>query len=119
VIKLYTKEEAKKVIEFALSMGGKTATVIIDDSLWPFKTEMTLTKCDPWWDSGGNLRTNPRYNIDWDTRDTTTGTILAMGSFDFNDLEDGAEKLARQINESKAYLFMGGVAVSSPCSTER
>jgi len=53
------------------------------------------------------MRTSPKYNIDWDTRNTLSGRILAMGSLDFDTVEEGAEKLARQIEETKAYLFMG------------
>ena len=105
----YSIEQAKKDIEIAIQQAGegKCSTVIIDDSFWPFKTEMTLTKCDPWRDSSGRMRTSPKYNIDWDTRDTLSGRILAMGSLDFDTVEEGAEKLARQIEETKAYLFMG------------
>jgi len=105
----YGKERAKRDIEFAIQQAGgdKYSTVIIDDSFWPFKTEMTLTKCDPWRDSEGRLRTSPRYNIDWDTRDTLSGRILAMGSLDFDTVEEGAEKLSRQIEEEKAYLYFG------------
>ena len=105
----YGKEQARRDIEFAIQQAGdgKNSTVIIDDSFWPFKTELTLTKCDPWKDSDGRLRTSPKYNIDWDTRNTLSGRILAMGSLDFDTVEEGAEKLARQIEETKAYLFMG------------
>ena len=105
----YGKDQARKDIEFAIQQAGdgKYSTVIIDDSFWPFKTEMTLTKCDPWRDSRGRVRTSPKYNIDWDTRDALSGRILAMGSLDFDTVDEGAEKLARQIEETKAYLFMG------------
>jgi len=105
----YGKEQARKDIEFAIQQtgDGKYSTIIIDDSFWPFKTEMTLTKCDLWRDSEGKLRTSPKYNIDWDTRNTLNGKILAMGSLDFDTIEEGAEKLAKQIEEKKAHLYMG------------
>jgi len=105
----YGKERARRDIEFAIQQAGegKCSTVIIDDSFWPFKTEMTLTKCDPWRDSEGRLRTSPKYNLDWDTRDTLSGRILAMGSLNFDTMEEEVEKLARQIEETKAYLYMG------------
>jgi len=110
VIKMkYDKEEAKRDIEFAIQQSGnsKHSTVLIDDSFWPFQTEMTLTKCDPWIDGEGKLRKSPKYNIDWDTRSTVSGKILAMGSLDFDTIEEGAEELVRQIKETKAYLYMG------------
>ncbi|MFQ6095205.1 MAG: hypothetical protein ACE5NN_03570 [Candidatus Bathyarchaeia archaeon] len=105
----YNRERARRDIEFAIEQAGesKYSTVIIDDSFWPYKTELTLTKCDPWRDGQGRVRTSPKYNIDWDTRNTLSGRILAMGSLDFNTIEEGAEKLARQIEETKAYLYMG------------
>jgi hypothetical protein len=105
----YTKEKAKRDIEFAIEQAGegRGSTVLIDDSFWPFKTEMTLTKCDPWRDREGKLRTSPRYNIDWDTRGTVSGKIVGMGSLDFDTIEEGAEELARQIKQTKAYLYMG------------
>jgi hypothetical protein len=105
----YTKEKAKRDIEFAIEQAGesKRSTVLIDDSFWPFKTEMTLTKCDPWRDDEGKLRTSPKYNIDWDTRSTVSGKILALGSLDFDTVEEGAEELARQIKQTKAHLYMG------------
>jgi len=106
---MYSKEDARKDIEFAIQQAenSKSSTVIIDDSFWPFSVGMTLTKCDPWWDSEGRLHTSPKYNIDWDVRNTVTGEIIKMGSLDFNDLEEGAEKLSRQIEETGAYLFIG------------
>ena len=68
---------------------------------------MTLTICEPWVDSEGKLHTSPKYNIDWDTRSTVSGRILAMGSLDFDTIEEGSEKLVSQIIETKAYLYMG------------
>lgn len=52
----------------------------------------------------------PNYNIDWDTRNDESGNIVtvkkkdgsresAMGSIDFDTLDEGAEKLAKAINE--------------------
>ena len=105
----YDKEEARRDIEFAIEQVGvgKYSTVLIDDSFWPFQTEMTLTKCDPWRDQDGKLHASPKYNIDWDTRSTVSGKILAMGSLDFDTVEQGAEELVKQIKQTKAYLYMG------------
>jgi len=45
----YSIEQAKKDIELAIQQAGdgKYSTVIIDDSFWPFKTELTLTSLTP------------------------------------------------------------------------
>jgi len=105
----YDKEDAKKDVEFAIEQAGegKCSTVLIDDSFWPFQTEITLIKCDPWRGQDGKLHESPKYNIDWDTRSTVSGKILAMGSLDFNTVEQGAEELVKQIKQTKAYLYMG------------
>jgi hypothetical protein len=105
----YDKEEAGRDIEFAIEQAGegKCSTVLIEDSFWPFQTEMTLTKCDPWRSQDGKLHTSLKYNIDWDTRSTVSGMILAMGSLGFDTATQGAEELVKQIKQTKAYLHMG------------
>jgi hypothetical protein len=104
----YGIEEARRDIEFVIEQAGegRCSAVLIEDSFWPFQTEMTLTKCDPWRSQDGKLHTSPKYNIDWDMRSTVSGKILAMGSLDFNTIEQGAEELVKQIKQTKAYLHM-------------
>lgn len=91
-----TVEDAKKHVVFGWEQAkmGKsgTAQTIISENAWPWITRMSFCIC--------RLEPNmPRFNIDWDTRSSNSGNIVAMGSFDFDSLEEGAEKLAKEIND--------------------
>lgn len=96
---LLTVEHAKKDIEFAISqiVNHRSAETILNET-YPWTTGMTLTNCEAWTDSEGKLRTSPKFNIDWDTRSDFSGKIVAMGSIDFDTVEEGAKKLSEAIN---------------------
>lgn len=114
-------EEATKDILYAIEQAnGEKASTILNES-YPYTTGMTLTVCSKprmvllggmvvareaqsqtelaALLSGEEPEKYPNYNIDWDTRSDVSGRIFAMGTIDFDTVEEGAMKLSEAIEE--------------------
>ena len=101
---LLTTEEAQKHIQYAIDNSESSGTFILNDNAGPYETRIHIVRC-------GN--SPPKYNIDWECENTSSGFTPgknghdAMGSLDFDTFEEGAEKLARQVNGSvPSYAWM-------------
>lgn len=122
-------EELRKAIEWSIERGEDS--YILNDYFYPYIWGYTLNVCTVQTgpvviaQSHAQLRAflagekldpddMPKYNIDWDIRNTESGSFLTykkkgeeeglpmMGSFDFNTPEEGAARWLEQIKNSVA-----------------
>jgi len=98
-----TEQDLQDSIEWAAETGE--GSYILNDRFYPFIWGYTISFLEENRIAEPPGRDLPKYNIDWDIRNSVTGAITSskgesmMGSFSFNTPEEGAQKWLKQIKE--------------------